>query len=312
MPELPVPALADDVVRLRPWREADIPAQLEAFRDPHFQRFSDWEPRTEAAALAYLAAHEQARRRGEQIELALVDEDVLLGGVSLNNVDLRQGRAEVGYWLAPHARGRGVATHAVRLITGWAFEVLGIARLELTCGPDNVASQRVAERCGFTREGVMHSHLPFKGGRRDTVLFRLLNDVHPRGSSMELKDCKVGSLMAVSDLDAARRFYEDQLGLVPAADEENGARYFCAEGTSLFVYVQPDNAGTSSATLAGWTVDDLDQIMETLGSRGVHFERYDQPGLATDERGVFAGPGFRAAWIKDPDGNTMAITEFAR
>ena len=177
MPELPVPALADDVVLLRPWREADVPAQLAAFSDPFFLRFSDWAPRTEADALAYLAAHEQARRRGEQIELALVephDENVVLGGGSLNNVDLPERRAAIGYWLAPNARGRGVATHAVRLLADWAFRDLRVARLELTCGPDNLGSQRVAERCGFTREGVLRSHVPFKGGRRDSVVFSLL------------------------------------------------------------------------------------------------------------------------------------------
>ena len=83
-------------------------------------------------------------------------------------------RAAVGYWLAPQARGAGVATHAVRLLAEWAFVDLGVARLEITCGPDNVASQQVADRCGFTREGVMRSHMPFKGTRRDTVLFSLL------------------------------------------------------------------------------------------------------------------------------------------
>jgi RimJ/RimL family protein N-acetyltransferase len=172
-----VPALADEVVALRSWREADVPAQLQAFSDPWFQRFSDWAPRDEHEALAYLAAHERARQRGEQVELALVephDDSALLGGGSLNSVDLEQGRAAIGYWLAPQARGRGVATHAVRLLCRWAFEDLRLARLELTCGPDNHASQRVAERCGFTREGVLRSHLPFKGGRRDTVVFSLL------------------------------------------------------------------------------------------------------------------------------------------
>jgi catechol 2,3-dioxygenase-like lactoylglutathione lyase family enzyme len=129
---------------------------------------------------------------------------------------------------------------------------------------------------------------------------------------MELKDCKVGALMAVSDLDAARRFYEDQLGLVAGEEEQEAVRYFCAEGTSLFVYLQPHNAGASSATLAGWTVDDLDQIMDGLRSRGVEFEQYDQPGIKTDERGVFDDGDFRAAWVKDPDGNTMAITQFSR
>jgi RimJ/RimL family protein N-acetyltransferase len=174
---LPTPPLADDLVALRPWRETDIPAQLEAFGDAWFQRFSDWAPRTEDAARRYLADHERARGRGEQLELALVDprrDDAVFGGVSLNTVDLAQGRAAVGYWLAAEARGRGIATHAVRLLARWAFEDLELMRLELTCGPDNDASQRVAERCGFTHEGVLRSHVAFKGGRRDTVVFGLL------------------------------------------------------------------------------------------------------------------------------------------
>jgi catechol 2,3-dioxygenase-like lactoylglutathione lyase family enzyme len=126
---------------------------------------------------------------------------------------------------------------------------------------------------------------------------------------MGLKDCRVGALMAVSDLGRARHFYEDQLGLVPGDQEQEGVRYFCAEGTSIFVYLQPDNAGMSSATIAGWAVDDLDQTIAELTSRGVHFEQYDQPGIKTDERGVFDSGRFRAAWIKDPDGNTMALTQ---
>lgn len=80
----------------------------------------------------------------------------------------------MGYWLAPSARGRGLATRTVRLPAQWAFTRLSIARLELTCAPDNIASQRTAERCGFTREGVLRSHIPFRGGRRDTVVFGLL------------------------------------------------------------------------------------------------------------------------------------------
>ena len=88
---------------------------------------------------------------------------------------------------------------------------------------------------------------------------------------MGLQDCRVGVLMAVSDLNRAKRFYEDQLGLVPGEQEQEGVRYLCAEGTSIFVYLQPDNAGASSATLAGWTVDNLDETMDELRSRGVHF-----------------------------------------
>jgi hypothetical protein len=82
-------------------------------------------------------------------------------------------------------------------------------------------------------------------------------------------------------------------------------RYTCGEGRgSSSTY-----AGRSSATVAGWYVDDLEQTVGELRSRGVEFERYEQPGLKTDEHGVFHGRAFRAAGFRDPDGNTMAITQ---
>jgi catechol 2,3-dioxygenase-like lactoylglutathione lyase family enzyme len=128
---------------------------------------------------------------------------------------------------------------------------------------------------------------------------------------MSLSDSRVDTVIAVSDLEQARRFYEGQLGLGRAEAEEGGVRYTCGEGTRVFIYASAENAGTASGTVAGWLVDDLDATMSELASRGVTFERYDQPGLATDERGVFDAGGFRAAWIRDPDGNTIAITELA-
>jgi RimJ/RimL family protein N-acetyltransferase len=130
-------------------------------------------------ARAYLAGREQERLDGEALSFAFVapgDDTAVLGGGSLYDVDLDRGCAAVGYWLAPAARGRGVATHATRLMAGWAFARLRTMRLELTCAPENIASAAVAARCGFTREGVLRSHLPFQGGRRDSVMFSLLPD----------------------------------------------------------------------------------------------------------------------------------------
>jgi catechol 2,3-dioxygenase-like lactoylglutathione lyase family enzyme len=126
---------------------------------------------------------------------------------------------------------------------------------------------------------------------------------------MGLSDCRLEALLAVADLDRARRFYEHQLGLVPGDLEEEVVRYRCADGTAVLVYRSAENAGKSPATLVGWIVDDLDRTMDELASRGVVFERYDQPGLETDERGVFDAGGFKAAWTRDPDGNTLAFTE---
>jgi RimJ/RimL family protein N-acetyltransferase len=174
----PAPPLADDVVMLRPWRRADVPAMLRGFRDPVVRRFSwpESPPDTEEDALSYVAEQDQARVLGEELSFALVepeDAGVLLGGGSLYDVRLELSRASVGYWLVPEARGRGVATHAVRLLARWAFAELGIARLELACSSDNEASQRVAGRCGFVREGLLRSQLPVADGRRDTVVYRL-------------------------------------------------------------------------------------------------------------------------------------------
>jgi RimJ/RimL family protein N-acetyltransferase len=174
----PVPPLAGDVVLLRPWGEADLPDVVLAFSDPVMQRFS-WRtaPYTETDAREWFAEQEQARLRGEGLSFALAgprDQDGVLGSVSLEEVRRDRGRAAVGYWLAPQARGRGLATQAVRLLARWAFAELGLARLELTCGPGNEASQHVAERCGFSREGLLRSHVPFKGTRRDSVLYSLL------------------------------------------------------------------------------------------------------------------------------------------
>ena len=81
----------------------------------------------------------------------------------------------IGYWTAPAERGRGVTARALRLACRWSFAHLELGRLELVTDPDNVASQRVAEKAGFTREGVLRAHVLHPDGRRrDSVMFSLL------------------------------------------------------------------------------------------------------------------------------------------
>jgi RimJ/RimL family protein N-acetyltransferase len=93
-------------------------------------------------------------------------------GMSVNSMNYR-GR--IGYWVAAPSRGAGVCTRALRLLSRWAFDDLELRRLELITDPDNVASQRVAEKVGYRREGVMRSHLLHPDGRlRDSVMFSLL------------------------------------------------------------------------------------------------------------------------------------------
>jgi RimJ/RimL family protein N-acetyltransferase len=104
--------------------------------------------------------------------------------------------AAVGYWLRREARGHGAATIAVRLVSAWAFDELGIKRLNLFTLPGNVASQRVAERAGFTREGILRAWLPTRDGRRDSVMFSLLPDDQnrkPSDASMFVKQLREDS-----------------------------------------------------------------------------------------------------------------------
>ena len=84
-------------------------------------------------------------------------------------------RGTIGYWVAAHARGRGTCTRALRLLSRFALDELELQRLDLVTDPDNVASQRVAEKVGFQREGVLRAHLRHPDGRiRDSVMFSLL------------------------------------------------------------------------------------------------------------------------------------------
>lgn len=129
---------------------------------------------------------------------------------------------------------------------------------------------------------------------------------------MGLKDSKVGATIAVANMDKAKEFYEGKLGLEPGPmEEEAGVLYECGAGTELLVYLSPDHAGKSTATLATWEVEDIEATVDELAAKGVGFERYE--GIeGADERGIHpAGPGGRIAWCKDPEGNTIAIGQFS-
>ena len=124
---------------------------------------------------------------------------------------------------------------------------------------------------------------------------------------MSLSDSKVGTAVAVSDMARARSFYEGTLGLESNQQSDEMTAYECGGGTGLFVYLS-EHAGSNKATLAGFEVSDFDATREELAGRGIEFERYDdESGVTTDSDGVFEGPGFKAAWFKDPDGNIFSI-----
>jgi RimJ/RimL family protein N-acetyltransferase len=160
-----LPTLADGELRLRPATLDDVPAITTICRDPDIQRWTRVpSPYTESDAHDYV---EQLVRpsleRGTGVHLLVVPtgEPGEPGGAVLGAVGCSVDRCDlagiVGYWLAPDARGRGVATRGTRLVCRFAFDGLGLGYLGLNAAVGNAASNAVAQRLGFTLEGTMRS-----------------------------------------------------------------------------------------------------------------------------------------------------------
>jgi RimJ/RimL family protein N-acetyltransferase len=181
---LPGEPLIDGATALRAWRDSDLDGLVAACQDPEISRWTRVPyPYGAADARAYLLQRHDALHTGTAAPFAIVEageRDHLLGSISLMRFSWKNARAEVGYWLGKDARGHGHVTRAVRLITDWGFRHLGLTRIDLMAATENPASQRVAERCGFTREAVLRSYLLGKEGRQDMVVFGLLAG-DPRG-----------------------------------------------------------------------------------------------------------------------------------
>lgn len=175
---LPAEPLVDGGTALRAWRDSDLQQLVAACQDPEISRWTRVPyPYGPSDARAYLLQRHDALHAGIAAPFAIVsaaDRDQLLGSISLLRFSWEHARAEVGYWLALEARGRGHVTRAVRLITDWGFRQLRLERIDLLAASENPASQRVAERCGFTREAVLRSYLRGRDGRQDMVMFGLL------------------------------------------------------------------------------------------------------------------------------------------
>lgn len=175
--EFPVEGIVDERIRLRLACDADHPAVVEACQDPAIQRYTTV-PDRYGDANAREFARQVALGFAEGSALTLViadpDSDALLGTIGLRRIPTDSGRWSVGYWVAPWARGRGVAAHAVRLLSRYGFEQLGATRIELWAEPENEPSLRVAERAGFQREGLLRAYIAIKGRRHDVFMYSLL------------------------------------------------------------------------------------------------------------------------------------------
>jgi RimJ/RimL family protein N-acetyltransferase len=166
--------------RLVPFGETHLDDVAALLADPDVLRFTRIpEPPPPDFPRQWLARYEQGRREGTSEGFAALDADECFVGLALAPEIDRQGReVELGYIVAPSARGRGVATEMLRRLTEWALAELGAMRIYLVINVDNPASERVAARCGYLREGVMRSLHLKQGTRVDAALWsRLPSDL---------------------------------------------------------------------------------------------------------------------------------------
>jgi RimJ/RimL family protein N-acetyltransferase len=164
--------LRDGDLVLREWRTNDIPALVAAINDPEIARWIPLipHPYTEDDARSFL----EGDIAPAEYRLAMMLAGDVVGGIGMG-VNSHDYRGTIGYWVAAPARGQGTCTRALRLLARHGLEQLELQRLELITDPDNLASQRVAEKVGFEREGVLRAHLRHPDGRiRDSVMFSLL------------------------------------------------------------------------------------------------------------------------------------------
>ena len=168
-------------MELRPLAASDVDDVTELIADPTTLRYTRVpEPPPEGFAQGWYERYEQGRATRTKEAFAIVGDDGAFLGLALApTIDDEAAEAELGYIVAAHARGRGVASEALRQLTAWAFEQRGIRRAYLLIDVDNGASSTVAERAGYTLEGVMRSAYIKDGRRGDTQLWARLPDDPP-------------------------------------------------------------------------------------------------------------------------------------
>jgi [ribosomal protein S5]-alanine N-acetyltransferase len=167
--------LAGDGVVLRPLRPDDARAFAGAFADdPQLGAWVGFEEDPDEDWFRESLDSDQGS--GFQLAVTADGSDTLLGIVIVHHVERAQGRAEIGFWLAREARGAGLGRRALTVLVDWLFDQPWLRRLELTTTPDNAGAIALAERLGFTREGVLRQRVVERGRAVDIVWFGLLRE----------------------------------------------------------------------------------------------------------------------------------------
>ncbi|HEY4311461.1 MAG TPA: GNAT family protein [Pirellulales bacterium] len=172
--------LADEAIALRVPCQDDVAAMVEAVRSSldDLMRWTSWCHADYEAedAVKFLRRVDSERFEDRAYDYFIADatQSRLLGGCGLYHVDRTTGCASLGYWVRRDAAGRGHATRAARLLVRFGLVDLDLTRIEILVATENLASQRVAEKIGATREGVLRNRLVLKGRPTDAVVFSLI------------------------------------------------------------------------------------------------------------------------------------------
>jgi len=170
--------LSDARVVVRDYAERDIPEILIACQDnPRLHMRIGRERPPSGAELGRFAEEEPGRRAaGERATFTILEpgSEVCRGQITVTEIDWEQARAEIGIWLAPQARGRGMGSGALRLVSAWLLRTCRLARVQVLAEPDNEAMIRAARAAGFTYEGVLRGYIRERGGRVDNAVLSLL------------------------------------------------------------------------------------------------------------------------------------------
>ena len=169
------PVLYADELTLRPWRAGDVPDLVAAYADPAIQR---WHTRSMTAdeAAAWVTSANRGWIRETGANWAVTDGGAVVARMSLRTIDLAEGLAGFGYWVMPAARGRSVAPRALQAVGRWAFDDLGLHRLELEHSTANPSSCRVAAKAGYRLESTKRSQARHADGWHDMHVHVLLDE----------------------------------------------------------------------------------------------------------------------------------------
>jgi len=174
--------LIDDAILIRTLRQEDVSPLYEAARESiaELSRWLPWchENYSIEETKEFVTSRQTASQGDEWYSFGIFETDGgrFLGGVGINFINRVHQMANLGYWVRTSAAGRGVATRATRLAARFGFEQLGLHRIEIVAAVGNVPSQRVAEKAGAVREGVLRNRLLIRGEQQDAVMFSLIRE----------------------------------------------------------------------------------------------------------------------------------------